>query len=197
MNLSLNTPVHLSVFANLMHGLPKLRTIIAQVSLDNYAEEDDPDMSAVTEMEWECFCLVDFSVGFHLKSSSDNIPLAEWGKSKVESSLSYIFSQVAQLQSLNTLKMTCGIALLTVDTKSGYLSRLSQLKKLKQLHFEETQCALGSVGSLEAEWMIKNWPWLSQVGYFTQDQVMDRGGPFLTTLVNNRPWIQIAPLLLE
>ncbi|KAF9345829.1 hypothetical protein BGX26_002696 [Mortierella sp. AD094] len=187
------TSLNLSLFGDLLKGLPKLQTLQARVWL-NLRVKDGPDMDRVFEKQWNCPDLIslDLNLGLACNFHSTNDPL--WKGSLSDRCMTYVFSQIARLVTLKKLEIRSEVALLTLN-EPGYLRMLSGLKQLETLKFDRWESF--EIRSEDAEWMIENWPRLSRVvevwrlrGILSQGS---RGGTleeFTQTLTTLRPWLR-------
>ncbi|KAF8978871.1 hypothetical protein BGZ46_006058 [Entomortierella lignicola] len=185
------TSLNLSLFGDLLRGLPKLQTLQAKVWL-NLRTKDGPDMDSVFNKQWNCPDMINLEIDLGLSCNFHATIDKNWKGSLSDRSMTYAISQIGRLRTLRKLELSSEVALLTLSGP-GYLRMLSNLKQLGTLRFD--RWADNEMGSGEAEWMIENWPRLIRVIEVWRLRTTNRGrvfDDFTRTLVKKRPWLQIG-----
>ncbi|KAF9169619.1 hypothetical protein BGX21_009866 [Mortierella sp. AD011] len=187
------TSLNLSLFGDILKGLPRLQTLQARVWL-NLRVKDGPDMDRVFEKQWNCPDLINLELDLGLSCNFHSTADPLWKGSLSDRCMTYVFSQIARLVTLKKLEIRSEVALLILR-EPGYLGMLSGLKQLQSLRFDRWESF--EIGAEDAKWMIENWPKLSQVVEIWRLQGIlpqrTRGRAlegFTQTLVTLRPWLR-------
>ncbi|KAF9109531.1 hypothetical protein BGX27_007506 [Mortierella sp. AM989] len=164
--------IHITVLTGLMQELNRVKSVKATLWLENSLAYG-ADMALIFNKQWNCVAMdrLDLDVdGLTCKLMGVISP--SWNGSLADRCMSFLISQVARLEELQELRLTCEFNLLTRDRGPGYLTRLSTLKKLEVLRLELPKKTVDLRSSIdtpldteEAEWMNEQWPNLRKVVY--------------------------------
>ncbi|KAK3823163.1 MAG: hypothetical protein J3Q66DRAFT_366347 [Benniella sp.] len=170
--LHFDSGILLCGFSSLMTGLLNLRSFRGTVSVDRDSED-------IPDKHWACYGLRDLRLRL---GGLFSIGSWAWEESTTKPWLDYVFSEVAQLTSLQVLDIRCDMHNLYLD-QHGYLTQLADLKELKVIHLGKISHK--TFGTQEALWMAKNWPKLLQVTALNAPAI------FKKTLREKRPLVEI------
>jgi len=143
----------------------------------------------VVESRWVCLELEELQVAFVGSSAGLSLFHVQCG----------VYDQLSKLRKLRLLSVSRGSnssrSILQLNLDSG-LARLSQLKELREIGFEQQDDRISSfrVGMAELQWMLKHWPRLEGI-YGTLSLDPNWGNFMKTFLERERPGIRIKTQL--
>lgn len=156
---------------------------LTSLSADKMKAED------VIESRWVCLELEELQVTFVANGAGLSLYPVQCG----------VYDQLSKLRKLRLLSISRGTnssrSILQLNLDSG-LARLSQLKELREIGFEQQDDRISSfrVGMAELQWMLKHWPRLEGI-YGTLSPDPNWGNFMKTFLERERPGIRIKTQL--
>ncbi|KAF9364073.1 hypothetical protein BGX34_002575 [Mortierella sp. NVP85] len=163
-------------FSDLLASLPNLQSVRAGVCVREGDGTNDAPLK-----HWECGELRSLRLVMESWTFRCVMGSPEWEGSMHKRCLNHLFSEVAKLKGLRELRIGYQRELYLM--KSGYLTRLADLKQLEVFDLARTPPVV--FGKDEALWMADNWPRLTQV--YSHGASED----FRRTLLEKQPQIEI------
>ncbi|KAF9432760.1 hypothetical protein BGZ76_010366 [Entomortierella beljakovae] len=182
----------LIVMGELVHlEVLKARVLIEDQNVDTLDWEHREDWEEMMTTPWRCRGLTELELHFELTLKRKTVLDDSWKRTMGHRSLALIFKNLGLQSRLKDLILRETVDLLSLSEKGPkYLASMSGLKQLRSLEF--SRYILRNMGSVEAKWMIANWPrithvWTAEFG--TRGQT--GGSEFPDTLLKLRPWMTV------
>ncbi|KAI1313798.1 hypothetical protein EDD11_002505 [Mortierella claussenii] len=178
--------VGMEEFSSLVHGLPKLQSLKAEVvSKRPYALHHHP--SQFLTLQWACQSLtkLDLFLSFVATGGVSSASILENNSIMAERILDSMTSQIGEMKQLRELQLKVK-SWDVLKLEHGHLDRLSGLRRLQTLEYSITPEMSTCWGVEQAEWMLNHWPCLVAV-------VLKGKGTtrFQEIMLAERPWMCI------
>ncbi|KAF9995240.1 hypothetical protein BGZ79_011076 [Entomortierella chlamydospora] len=153
--------IPIDLVVSLVSGLPELQSLMVAIWL---RFEGTPDTDTLLNTQWSCLGLKTLKLGIQLSGDFTTEVTHRSGNGSLgDLCMGYLFSQIGRLTKLEEWGLSTWIDILSIE--NGYLSWLPQLKQLRGLNLR--QYPNGTIGAVEAEWMMEHWTKLVHVKMYT------------------------------
>ncbi|KAG0018620.1 hypothetical protein BGZ80_006950 [Entomortierella chlamydospora] len=153
--------IPIDLVVGLVSGLPELQSLMVAIWL---RFEGTPDTDTLLNTQWSCLGLKTLKLGIQLSGDFTTEVTHRSGNGSLgDLCMGYLFSQIGRLTKLEEWGLSTWIDILSIE--NGYLSWLPQLKQLRGLNLR--QYPNGTIGAVEAEWMMEHWTKLVHVKMYT------------------------------